>query len=108
MNAFNKCLTNHLTNADGTPTGGMTSGTGFTISWQNGALGRGAERKEPNGAFVETIIAAAMDRLAHYQASKFACDENHAAIGHLRQALAHLEARTKAREARTVEGIHTP
>jgi hypothetical protein len=27
----------------GRPTGGVVVGTGFTIAWQNGPLGRGAE-----------------------------------------------------------------
>ena len=34
------------------PAGGVSTGRGFTISWQNGPLGRGNERKEPNGALL--------------------------------------------------------
>ena len=30
------------------PAGGVTTGRGFTISWQNGPLGRGKDRIEPN------------------------------------------------------------
>jgi hypothetical protein len=88
------------------PAGGHTFGNGFAVAWQNGPLGRGEERKEPNGAFVEDIIAAAKDRLEFYQRSRFACDANAQAIAHLEQALEILESRTREREARAVEGTH--
>ena len=99
----------HSTDAEGNPTGGTTTGVGIGISWQNGPLGRGAERKEPNGAFVEGVIAAAVGRLRFYQTAadgKFACSENENAIWHLEQALVELESRTKDRETREVEGTH--
>ena len=88
------------------PAGGVTCGKGFTISWQNGPLGRGNDRKEPNGAFVETIIAAAKDRIEFYQKSKFNCEMNARAILHLEAALAILRERTADREVRGVEGTH--
>jgi len=88
------------------PTGGTVNGTGLRINWQNGPLGRGAEREEPNGAFVETVIAAAKQRLEFYQDSKFSCSENAAAIMHLSDALEILDSRTKDREKRDVEGTH--
>lgn len=88
------------------PAGGCTFGPGLCISWQNGPLGRGDERKEPNGAFVETVIAAAIGRLDFYQSSRFNCAENQAALSHLHAALGALEARTLAREQRQVEGTH--
>jgi hypothetical protein len=93
--------------ANGNPAGGVSCGKGFTISWQNGPLGRGEERKEPNGAFVETIIAAAKDRLEFYQRSPFNCDANARAISKLEVALLILNERTKDREERAVEGTHT-
>lgn len=96
----------HFLDADGNPAGGTTYGRGFAIGWQNGPLGRGENRREPNGAFVEDIIRAAADRLEFYQAGKFACEENAQALSHLREALQILEARTKDREARGVEGTH--
>lgn len=96
----------HWSDKDGNPGGGVTTGTGFTISWQNGPLGRGAERKRPNGAFVEHIINAAIDRLNYYQGSKFTCQENAEAIVHLEKAMAVLASRTKNREVRNVEGTH--
>lgn len=88
------------------PTGGYVEGTGLAIAWQDGPLGRGKDRKEPNGAFVETVIAAAKQRLQFYQNSKFACFENMEAIKSLTIALLALEFRTKDRDKREVEGTH--
>lgn len=83
----------HWLDANGNPEGGTTFGNGFAIGWQHGPLGRCADecevgrfdvpdehaqsctRREPNGAFVEDIIAAAADRLRFYQSGKFYCDE---------------------------------
>lgn len=91
---------------NGNPTGGDVHGTGLRIDWQNGPLGRDGKRVQPNGAFVETVIAAAKQRLAFYQDSKYKCTENELAIGYLDQALKVLDTRTKAREAQKVEGLH--
>lgn len=88
------------------PAGGRTTATGLSIDWQNGPLSVDGERKEPNGCFVETVIAAALDRLDYYQSSKFNCRENALAITKLQEALHWLDHRTKAREARGVEGTH--
>ena len=89
---------------DGVPEGGQTFGVGFAISWQRGPLGRGGERLEPNGAFVEDVIAAAKDRLEFYQESRFASPYNAVALEHLRMALESLNQRTLDREKRDVEG----
>lgn len=96
----------HWLDSNGKPAGGCTYGNGFAISWQNGPLGRGSERKQPNGAFVEDVIVAALDRIAWYQTSGFPCEQNSTAIEHLKAALDALDQRTKEREARAVEGTH--
>ncbi len=93
--------------ANGNPAGGSLSGKGLSIEWQDGPLGRGADRIEPNGAFVETVIAAAKSRLVFYQEGKFACADNAEMIEHLDAALAIAERRTARREAQGVEGTHT-
>ena len=95
---------NHFSAEDNTPEGGNVFGPGFAITWQRGPLGRGAGRREPNGAFVETVLRAARDRLDYYQRSPFACRENADAILAIGSALASLESRTATREARGVEG----
>lgn len=97
--------------SEGNPTGGTVEGVGLEIGWQMGPLGRGENRKEPNGAFVETVIAAAKQRLEFYQSAsdgRFNCQENADAINALHSALQVLDHRTRARETREVEGTHTP
>jgi len=96
----------HQTTDDGKPAGGTSTGVGIAISWQNGPLGRGKDRKEPNGAFVETVIAIAKERIEWYNAMGFRCTENDNAIYFLDKALAELDSRTKARELAMVEGTH--
>jgi len=93
---------------NGNPAGGMVGGVGLQINWQNGPLGRGEDRKEPSGAFVETVIAAALQRIQYYQKSRFGCHENAMAITKLEEALHWLNARTQERENREVEGTHQP
>ena len=94
------------TDAEGRPAGGSVRAVGLSIDWQDGPLGRGTERIEPNGAFVETVIAAAIQRIAHYNAVGFSCRENSLAITKLEEALHWLNARTTRREAAGTEGTH--
>ena len=93
----------------GNPTGGEATGTGIVIRWQSGPLGRGPDRQTPNGAFVEGVIQAAIDRLEFYQSAsngRFKCRENALAITKLEEAMHWLDHRTRAREERLVEGMH--
>jgi len=92
---------------DGNPAGGYVRGVGLEIDWQDGPLGRGKDRQPPNGAFVETVIAAVVQRIEYYQQSKFACRENALAITKLQEALHWLNHRTQERERRGVEGTHS-
>lgn len=103
---YQKISEDHRNDENGNPGGGTTSGTGIAIEWQNGPLGRGAERKEPNGAFVEGVIQAAIGRMEYYQSSKFKSRENAIALTHLETALLWLGKRTADRERREVEGTH--
>jgi len=96
----------HWNDANGNPEGGTTFGNGFAIGWQHGPLGRGPDRKAPNGAFVEDVIEACADRIRYYQQGKFACERNDSALKYLETALAELDTRTKDREERAVEGTH--
>ena len=95
---------------NGNPAGGYAHGTGMKIEWQNGPLGRDENRKSPNGAFVETVLGAVKQRIEFYQLAsnkKFSCRENAIAITKIEEAMLWLDSRTKAREARKVEGTHT-
>lgn len=105
---------------NGNPTGGTVLAVGIQIQWQNGPLGRhadgckigescvaGCTRVDQNGAFVEGVIAAALQRIQHYQDSKFKCRENAIAVTKLEEALLWLNKRTNDRESRGAEGTHT-
>ena len=101
-----KIVGKHENDVNGNPNGGHSSGLGIAIEWQRGPLGRDGDRVLPNGAFVEGVIAAAIDRIEYYQASKFQCRENALAITKLEEALMWLGYRTSKREAQKVEGTH--
>ena len=96
----------HFLDENGNPAGGTTVGKGIWIDWQNGPLAVSGERLEPNGAFVEDVIRAAIGRLEYYNSSKFRCRENSLAITKLEEALHWLNHRTADREQRGVEGTH--
>jgi hypothetical protein len=91
---------------DGNPAGGEARATGVVILWQNGPLGRGDGRLEPNGAFVETVLKICVERLEFYNNTKFRCRENSLAITKIEEAIHWLNHRTAMREARGVEGTH--
>ena len=57
-----------------------------------------------NGITNEMLIAIVIDRLEGFQAGKYACSHNKAALESLKDALAFLELRTKERQIRGVEG----
>lgn len=92
---------------DGNPAGGFARGTGIDINFQDGPLGRGAERKEPNGAFIEDLLRIVRYRLQFYQGSRFSCRENALALTKVEEAIHWLESRTMERESRNVEGTHS-
>lgn len=108
MNAIKDCKISN-DEIGGNPTGGFVKGIGLDICWQEGPLGRADSpegRTIPNGAFVETVISACVQRLEFFQSSKFKCRENALAITKLEEALHWLESRTKDRELRAVEGTY--
>lgn len=88
------------------PAGGYVKDRGIHIEWQNGPLSVDGVRKEPNGAFVEDVIRAAIQRIEYYQGSQFKCRENALALTKLEEALHWLQARTARREAAGTEGTH--
>ena len=98
-----------VNNMDGeNPTGGNCAGIGLNIQWQNGPRYNEKTKTldEKNGAFVEDVISAAIQRLEFFQTSKFWCDENKVALQSLYAALGALKLRTKNRESRGIEGTH--
>lgn len=103
---MNTIRNDFTTNADGNPSGGTSQAKGVQINWQNGPLGIGADRKEPNGAFVEEVIQIAVDRINFYNDSKFRCRENSLAVTKLEEALHWLNFRTSRRTEQGIEGTH--
>lgn len=105
-NAASRLQSHHFTDENGCPNGGCTVGKGFSINWQAGAMVKDGQRLEQNGAFVQHVIEAAIDRLEYYQQTKFASVDNAEAIGHLCAAIGALSRRTQGRKDRGVEGTH--
>lgn len=96
----------HWKDAEDNPAGGVSHGIGFTISWQNGPLGRGENRRPPNGASIEDVLRSVRSRIEFFQDSEFACKENSRAADLIADAIEELCQRTTEREARSVEGTH--
>ena len=72
------------------------------LDFQDGPIGEVGV----NGITNEVLLAVIIDRLEGFQSSAYANRFNAAALMHCQEALAELEARTKEREARGVEGTH--
>lgn len=77
--------------------------TYMTVLFQNGPIAEVGI----NGVTHEALLAILIDRLEAFQKGAYACLENETALAHLRDAQAALQARTRARMARGVEGTHT-
>lgn len=74
------------------------------FSFQDGAI----KEVGVNGIHNEDLLYIVADRLAAFQSSRFACEENSEALTHIRSAIAALERRTARREAAGIEGTNTP
>lgn len=101
----------HWLDENGNPAGGVSTTRGATISWQKGPLGRVGtdERVEPNGAYVEDVVAMTRGRFEFYQEAsdgKFACEENAECIELLKEIEEICEARTKRRTEAKTEGTY--
>lgn len=81
-----------------TLTNGIHSGDGMVIAWQNGPVSEGV-----NGALPDLVVRALLERIEEFQKT-VPCKENTAIIGHLREILALLDARTRDRYRRGVMG----
>ena len=94
----------------GAPDGGEYESLGLAIRWQRGPLKPPGETElmPPNGAFVETVIEAALRRLMFYQTTRFACQENEVAIEHLKETLTCLNERTARRAAEGTLNTYKP
>lgn len=113
-NVHPKLYAKNVTNEDGNPTGGSVSlivvpfKPFIEIRWQDGPRGQEGtdELLPPNGAFVEDVIWAALQRLEFFNEGKYRDRANSIAITHLEQALQALKDRQLERSHRGVEGKH--
>lgn len=80
----------------------------LVVNWQDGPRGQGEGKPlaEPNGAFVEDVLWAALQRLEFFNQSKYRDRANSLAITHIEQALQALKDRQLERSHRNVEGKH--
>ena len=77
------------------------------VQWQNGPRGQeDGSLAEPNGAFVEDVLWAALQRLEFFQKGQYRDRANAIAITKIEEALQALHNRTLERAARGVEGKH--
>lgn len=72
------------------------------ISFQNGPI----KENGVNGLTQEVLLAVVQDRLESFQSGPFACDANARALEHIKEAQYQLQARTRERIARSVEGTN--
>jgi hypothetical protein len=79
----------------GIPVGGVSTGIGFTISWQRGELDRNAR----NGAYLEDVLQSCLTRLQFLSQSDSYYRESKRAEEHLKMAIALLIERCDPGEA---------
>ncbi len=73
-----------------------------TILFQKGPV----QEHGVNGIHHEDLLVILIDRLDHFQAGDFYCVENEMALVSLRKSLSNLNARTRERKTRGVEGTN--
>lgn len=93
-------INQNWTNADNTHAGGVSTGIGYTISWQRGPLNEAGR----NGAFLIEVLQACLSQVEYFQETYLPCEENATAIDHLNAAIAVLESRRDKRRQAGVLG----
>lgn len=79
----------------------------LSILWQDGPRGKAdGTLAAPNGAFIEDVLWAALQRLEFFNEGKYRDRANSLAITHIEQALQALKDRQLERSYRGVEGKH--
>lgn len=99
---------NHFHDENGNPAGGISTGIGYTIGWQNGPCPIQEDGSQParNGAFLIEVLEACEARLEFYQDGEFACAENESALEHVRCAGNDLRGRRDRRKDAGTLGTH--
>ena len=92
----------HWTTHEGIDDGGISTGIGFTISWQRGTI----QAADHNGAHLIDVIDACINRLEHFQEGKLADNHNETALKHLHAARQELWRRRAGRAAAVTLDTH--
>lgn len=113
LNVQDSVKATNVIDGDGNPTGGSVNmrigeRNPLRVQWQDGPRGKQKDGTlgPSNGAFVEDVIWAAIQRLEFFQNSKYSHQANADAIHHLDAALGALGSRRTERAERGVEGQH--
>ena len=93
-NSMYNSINQNWTNDDTGHDGGVSTGIGFTISWQRGAINEAGR----NGAFLIEVMESCLSQIEYFQDSKHGCQENAEAISHLEQSILSLKSRRNRRE----------
>ena len=110
INSFN---TEHVTVTTDDDAGPGGASHHYTIAIDSGEIGwslgihfqKGPVKEAGvNGVSDEALFAILIDRLQGFQKGQYSCRENAVALTHLETALLWLQHRTRARQARGVEG----
>lgn len=72
------------------------------INFQSGPI----KEVGTNGITHEALLAILIDRMEHFQAGEYACNENQLALDHLNSALEAMLSRTRRRVEAGTEGTH--
>lgn len=88
----------------GNPSAGNAGPAGphLDVLFQNGPIGEAGV----NGVTHEALLAILVDRMRAFQAGPFSCRENALALTKMEEAQQWLQARTRGRMLRGVEGTH--
>lgn len=90
--------------ADENHQGGVSTGIGYTISWQRGTL----NVEGRNGAFLIEVLESCKHQIDSFNTGKFACKENNSASVHLFDCIEALKERSNRRKSQGTLGTHTP
>ena len=103
-------LDSNFTDADDRPAGGISTGVGYTIAWQNGPcpIMKDGSQPDRNGAFLIEVLESCEARLKHFQEGDFACAENAAALDYLEDVIGQLKTRRDRRRDAGTLGTHDP
>lgn len=91
-------------NQEGNHEGGVSTGIGYTIAWQRGAL----NIEGRNGAFLIEVLESCQNQIDSFNNGNFACAENLKASRSLADCIDALKERSNRRKAQGTLGTHTP